>query len=66
MHWISLTSMSIDYENPWIYNGKAFESSDIGDALGLSTAYHVMRLNVNISEENTFGSSEHQRERNAK
>ena len=23
--------MSIDYENPWIYNGKAFESSDIGD-----------------------------------
>ena len=54
MHWISLTSMSIDYENPWIYNGKAFESSDIGDALVLSTAYHVMRLNVNISEENTF------------
>ena len=34
MHWISLTSMSIDYENPWIYNGKAFESSDIGDAFG--------------------------------
>ena len=27
-------SMSIDYENPWIYNGKAFESSDIGDAFG--------------------------------
>ena len=26
--------MSIDYENPWIYNGKAFESSDIGDAFG--------------------------------
>ena len=34
MHWISLMSMSIDYENPWIYNGKAFESSDIGDAFG--------------------------------
>ena len=34
MHWISLTSMSIDYENPWIYNGKAFESSDIGDHFG--------------------------------
>ena len=26
--------MSVDYENPWIYNGKAFESSDIGDAFG--------------------------------
>tara|TARA_R100001460_G_scaffold37385_1_gene71702 strand:- start:1003 stop:1437 length:435 start_codon:yes stop_codon:yes gene_type:complete len=26
--------MSIDYENPWIYNGKAFESSDIGDNFG--------------------------------
>ena len=26
--------MSIDYENPWIYNGKAFESSDIGDHFG--------------------------------
>ena len=26
--------MSIDYENPWIYNGKAFESSDIVDAFG--------------------------------
>ena len=34
MHWISLMSMSIDYENPWIYNGKAFESSDIGDHFG--------------------------------
>ena len=60
MHWISLTSMSIDYENPWIYNGKAFESSDIGDTL-VCLLYHVMRLNVNISEENTFGSSELQR-----
>ena len=27
-------NMSIDYENPWIYNGKAFESSDIEDAFG--------------------------------
>ena len=26
--------MSIDYENPWIYNGKAFETSDIGDHFG--------------------------------
>ena len=26
--------MNVDYENPWIYNGKAFESSDIGDAFG--------------------------------
>jgi len=58
--------MSIDYENPWIYNGKAFESSDIGDAFVLSTASHVMRLNVNILEENTFGSSELLKVRNAK
>ena len=26
--------MSIDYENPWIYNGKAFETSDIEDYFG--------------------------------
>ena len=27
-------SMPIDYENPWIYNGKAFETSDIEDYFG--------------------------------
>ena len=58
--------MSIDYENPWIYNGKAFESSDIGDHFGFVTASHVMRLNVNTLEENTFGSSELLKVRNAK
>ena len=26
--------MSVDYENPWIYNGKAFETSDIEDYFG--------------------------------
>ena len=26
--------MSCDYENPWIYNGETFTSSDIGDYLG--------------------------------
>ena len=27
-------SIDIDYENPWIYNGKPFTSSDIGDYFG--------------------------------
>ena len=27
-------STDIDYENPWIYNGKPFTSSDIGDYFG--------------------------------
>ena len=31
---MSLMSMPIDYENPWIYNGKAFGTSDIGEAFG--------------------------------
>ena len=26
--------MNVDYENPWIYNGKAFETSDIEDYFG--------------------------------
>ena len=26
--------MTIDYENPWVYNGKTFGSSDIGEAFG--------------------------------
>ena len=26
--------MSCDYENPWIYNGETFTSSDIGDYFG--------------------------------
>ena len=31
---MSLMSMPIDYENPWIYNDKVFESCDIGDYYG--------------------------------
>jgi hypothetical protein len=27
-------SIDIDYENPWIYNGEPFTSSDIGDNFG--------------------------------
>jgi hypothetical protein len=29
-----LKNIDIDYENPWIYNGKPFTSSDIGDYFG--------------------------------
>ena len=31
---MSLMSMPIDYENPWLYNGKAFETCDIGETFG--------------------------------
>ena len=31
---MSLRSMTIDYENPWVYNGKAFGSCDIGQTFG--------------------------------
>ena len=31
---MSLMSMPIDYENPWLYNGKAFRSCDIGETFG--------------------------------
>jgi len=29
-----LKNIGIDYENPWLYNGKPFTSSDIGDYFG--------------------------------
>jgi hypothetical protein len=29
-----LKNIDIDYENPWIYNGKPFTSADIGDYFG--------------------------------
>ena len=29
-----MKNIDIDYENPWIYNGKPFTSSDIGDYFG--------------------------------
>ena len=31
---MSLMSMPIDYENPWVYNGKAFGTCDIGETFG--------------------------------
>ena len=31
---MSLTSMTIKYENPWRYNKKVFESTDIGEYYG--------------------------------
>ena len=32
---MSLMSMTIKYENPWRYNAKVFESTDIGEYYGL-------------------------------
>ena len=32
-------STDIDYENPWIYNGEVFKSSDIQDWFGF--VYHI-------------------------
>ena len=29
-----MKNIGIDYENPWLYNGKPFTSSDIGDYFG--------------------------------
>ena len=37
---MSLTSMTIKYENPWRYNKKVFESTDIGDYYGF--VYHII------------------------
>ena len=31
---VSLKNIDIDYENPWIYNGKPFTSADIGEYFG--------------------------------
>ena len=35
-----LMSMTIKYENPWRYNRKVFESTDIGDYYGF--VYHII------------------------
>ena len=37
---MSLMSMTIRYENPWRYNEKVFESTDIGDYYGF--VYHII------------------------
>ena len=34
--------MTIDYENPWIYNGKIFNSTDIGEHFGF--VYNITNL----------------------
>ena len=32
-----MTDTQIDYENPWLFNGKPFSSEDIGEHMVLST-----------------------------
>ena len=47
------------YPNPWTYNGKYFESDDIGDELTvLSTGLRISGMENNTSEGSTSGSIE--------
>ena len=41
---VKMTMMDtpIDYENPWLYKGKAFTSDDIGDLFGF--VYRITNL----------------------
>ena len=39
---MSLTSMTIDYENPWLYKGTNFTSDDIDDFFGF--VYRIINL----------------------
>ena len=39
-----LMSMTIRYENPWRYNEKVFESTDIGDYYGF--VYHIINNTI--------------------
>ena len=34
--------MPVDYENPWIYNGEIFNSTDIGEHFGF--VYNITNL----------------------
>jgi hypothetical protein len=43
-------SIDIDYENPWIYNGKVFESCDIQDFFGF-----VYRIDCNTTARSYIG-----------
>jgi len=39
---MSLTSMTIDYENPWLYKGTTFTTNDIDDFFGF--VYRIINL----------------------
>ena len=48
-----ITALEVDYENPWIYEGRPFTSDDIGDYYGLFTVSPISAQEGNILEENT-------------
>ena len=35
-----ITTLEVDYENPWIYEGRPFTSDDIGDLLRVRLLHH--------------------------
>ena len=39
---MSLMSMTIDYENPWLYKGSTFTTNDINDFFGF--VYRIINL----------------------
>ena len=45
-----MTDKNIDYENPWIYEGRAFTSDDIGDYYGF-----VYRITNTITQKSYIG-----------
>ena len=48
-----MTDKNIDYENPWIYEGRHFTSDDIGTIMGSSIASPIPPLRGPTSEEST-------------
>ena len=55
-----------EYENPWIYNEKIFNSSDIGIISGLFILLPIGPQGENILEESTFGHLGHLKEKKEK
>ena len=57
-----ITVLEVDYENPWIYEGRPFTSDDIGDYYGF--VYRITNTNTgrNTLEENTSCRRENQKE----
>ena len=45
-----MTDKQVDYENPWIYEGRPFTSDDIGDYYGF-----VYRITNTINEKSYIG-----------
>ena len=59
-------SMSIDYENPWLYQNTNFTSDDIDDKFGFVYCITNNKTADNTSAVNTSGSLEPQKVKNGK